>query len=227
MVPRGQSILNELRRRIVLNELRPGSVLVELALAAELDGSQSSIREALLRLEGEGLVMRSGHQGTTVTDLDAAEAAEILGLRRRIEARAAKAVLRGLVAADLARLETALAAMRQAAEDDDLWAMVQADTRFHLDLFVISGLHAMKPILARCILHTHRFRLWAPWHQRPLIQTSDRHQPILAALRAGQPAQLRRCIEAHLDTIVEKRAMPAIAAASEPEQRSQEARETP
>jgi DNA-binding GntR family transcriptional regulator len=207
MVPRGQSILNVLRRRIVLNELPPGSVLVELALAAELNGSQSSIREALLRLEGEGLVMRSGHQGTTVTDLDAAEAAEILGLRRRIEGRAARAVVRGVVAADLARLEASMADMRQAALASDLWAMVQADTRFHLDLFAISGLHAMKPILARCILHTHRFKLWAPWHQRPLVQTSDRHGPILAALRAGQAVPLRRAIEAHLDTIVERPAV--------------------
>jgi len=189
----------------VLNELRPGAVLTELALAAELAGSQSSIREALLRLEGEGLVMRSGHQGTTVTDLEAEEAAEILGLRRRIEARAAKAVIAALVPADLARLEASLAAMRAAAAADDLWAMVQADTRLHLDLFAISGLHAMKPILARCILHTHRFRLWAPWHQRPLIRTADRHEPILEALRSGQAAALRHSLEAHLDTIVEAR----------------------
>ena len=90
MPQRGQTILGELRRRIVLNELPPGSVLTELALAAELGSSQSSIREALLRLEGEGLVTRSGHQGTTVTDLHRTEAAEILGLRRRIEGRAAR-----------------------------------------------------------------------------------------------------------------------------------------
>ncbi len=189
----------------MLNELPPGSVLVELALAAELVGSQSSIREALLRLEGEGLVVRSGHQGTTITDLDAVEAGEILALRRRIEGRAAKTVVRRRMAADLARLEMSLANMRQAAAAGDLWDMVRADTQFHLDLFAISGLHAMEPILARCILHTHRFRLWAPWHHRPLLQTADRHLPILAALRAGDAADLRRHIEAHLDTIVETR----------------------
>jgi DNA-binding GntR family transcriptional regulator len=205
MPPRGQTILNELRRRIVLNELLPGSVLTELALAADLAASQSSIREALLRLEGEGLVTRSGHQGTTVTDLHAVEAAEILGLRRRIEGRAAKTVVRQMTGAGMAQLMQCLGDMHRAAADDDLWAMVRADTAFHLVLFRVSGLHAMEPILSRCILHTHRFRLWAPWHRRRLIDTADRHLPILAALETGNGVALRRHIEEHLDTIVETR----------------------
>ena len=192
----------------MLNEWPPGSVLTELALAAQLSSSQASIREALLRLEGEGMVMRSGHQGTTVTNLDAAAAAEILGLRRRIESRAAKAIVRHRAAADIARLHALLSDMRDAADHDDLWAMVRADTDFHLALFRAAGLAAMEPILARCILHTHRFRLWAPWHRRPLQHTADRHLPILDALEAGNATTLRREIEHHLDTIVETRGTP-------------------
>jgi DNA-binding GntR family transcriptional regulator len=206
-VPRGQTIINELRRRIMLNELVPGAVLTELALAAELSASQSSIREALLRLEGEGLVTRSGHQGTTVTDLNADAAAEILGLRRRIETRAAAAIVRRLNAVDMAQLNSSLDAMRDAAANDDLWAMVRADTEFHLALFRVSGLHAMEPILARCILHTHRFRLWAPWHRRPLIRTAERHVPILTALEKRHAVGLRHELEEHLDTIVEARSV--------------------
>lgn len=197
--------MNELRRRIVLNELQPGSVLTELSLAADLGSSQASIREALLRLEGEGLVVRSGHQGTTVTDLHATEAAEILGLRKRIESRATKSIIRLRTTADMARLDGLLGGMRAAAADEDLWAMVRADTDFHMALFRICGLHAMEPILSRCILHTHRFRLWAPWHRRPLHRTADRHLPILEALEAGDAVALRRHIETHLDTIVETR----------------------
>jgi DNA-binding GntR family transcriptional regulator len=83
--------------------------------------------------------------------------------------------------------------------------MVSADTAFHLALFRLSGLHAMEPILARCILHTHRFRAWAPWHRRPLMQTADRHVPILQALEARDAMLLRRQMELHLDTIVERR----------------------
>jgi DNA-binding GntR family transcriptional regulator len=187
----------------VLNERAPGAVLTELALAADLSSSQAVIREALIRLEGDGLVVRSGYQGTVVTDLDAEEAGEILGLRKRMEIRATRRICRLVSGGDMAVLSERLAEMRRAAAEDDLWALVSADTDFHLALFGISGLFAMQPILARCILHTHRFRAWAPWHRRPMMQTADRHLPIIEALTARDAAALRQELERHLDTIVE------------------------
>lgn len=203
IVGRGPAIADELRRRIVLNELAPGTVLTELAVAAELARSQGAIREAFLRLEGEGLLIRSGHQGTTVTALEPNEAAEMLALRRRIEGRAAASIVQRAGATDRAQLERLLAEMVAAAAEGDLWQMIRADMAFHLTLFQVSGLQAMTAILARCALHTHRFKLWAPWHQRPLAETAARHRPILERLAAGDAAGLRRALELHLDTIVE------------------------
>jgi DNA-binding GntR family transcriptional regulator len=64
----------------------------------------------------------------------------------------------------------------------------------------------MEPILARCMLHTHRFHLWAPWHRRSLTETAGRHRPILASLEAGDVGALVHELAAHLDTMVERRA---------------------
>ncbi len=64
-------------------------------------------------------------------------------------------------------------------------------------------LDALEQILVRCILHTHRSKLWAPRHRRPLAQTSTRHRPILAALAAHDGAGLARALEHHVDTIVD------------------------
>jgi len=205
-IARGSAVLSELRRRIVMNEFVPGAVLTELGLAAELACSQAAVREALLRLEGEGLVLRSGRQGTTVTDLDADSAAEILDLRRRIELRGARRAVRRVGASDLARLRTLQDAMDAAALRGDAWALLERDMEFHLALFAAAGLDAMAPILMRCMLHTHRFKLWAPWHTRPLSETAARHRPILAALEARDAAALVRALGEHLDTIVEERA---------------------
>jgi DNA-binding GntR family transcriptional regulator len=195
----------ELRRRIVMNELTPGSLLTELSLASDMGCSQAAVREALLRLEGEGLVLRSGRQGTSVTDLDADTAAEILDLRRRIELRGARRLGKRVAAGDMARLRRVQAAMEAAAQAGDAWAVLEHDMELHLGLFRLSGLHAMEAILARCMLHTHRFRLWAPWHQRPLVETAERHRPILDALEAGDSAALARELGGHLDTIVDRR----------------------
>jgi DNA-binding GntR family transcriptional regulator len=181
-------------------------VLIELALAQDLRCSQSAVREALLRLDGEGLVVRAGRAGTTVTDLDAPTASEILDLRRRIELRAARHAARRATGGDYARLEALQEAMDQAAQAGDAWALIERDTDFHLALYRIGGVPALAPILARCIMHTHRFKLWAPWHRRPLAATAARHRPILAAVRAGDAAALIHTIADHLDTIVEHEA---------------------
>jgi DNA-binding GntR family transcriptional regulator len=199
------SVLSGLRRRIVLNELVPGTALTELQLAAEFGCSQAAVREALLRLDGEGLVLRSGRRGTVVTDLDMETALEMLALRRRIELRGARRAARRAGAGDIARLRALLDAMHGAAESGEEWSLVEADTEFHLALFRAAGLPAMEPILMRCILHTHRFKLWAPWHRRSLAANAVRHQPILAALCAGDAAALVRSLAAHLDTIVEEK----------------------
>jgi DNA-binding GntR family transcriptional regulator len=189
----------------MLNDLAPGAVLTELGLATDLECSQSAIREALLRLEGEGLVRRAGRQGTMVTDLDTDAAMEILDLRRRIEMRAVRRIARRVTAGDLDALVKHQTQMIAAAQADDAWALIEHDRDFHLALFRIGGLHALEPILLRCIQHTHRFKLWAPWHQRPLLQTAMRHQPILTALRSNDAAALGRALGQHLDTIVERR----------------------
>jgi DNA-binding GntR family transcriptional regulator len=201
---RARQVLAELRRRIVLNEITPGAGLTELGLAADLGCSQAAVREALLRLEGEGLVRRAGHHGTTVTDLDADTAAEMLHLRRRIELRAARRAARSATPADLAALEHIQTRMEAAAAAGDAWAVLEADMDLHLALFGITGVDAMAPILARCMLHTHRFRLWAPWHGRPLAVTAGRHRPILAALAAGDGPLLVHELGAHIDTIVDR-----------------------
>ncbi len=206
MTGRGSAVLGNLRRRIVLNELAPGAVLTELRLAEDLGCSQAAVREALLRLDGEGLVVRAGRAGTTVTDLDTATASEILDLRRRMELRAARHAARRATHGDYARLAALQDAMDKAAQAGDAWALIERDTAFHLALYRIGGVPALVPILARCIVHTHRFKLWAPWHQRPLAATAARHRPILAAVNAGDATALVHTLGEHLETIVERKA---------------------
>ena len=113
---------------------------------------------------------RAGRQGTSVTDLDAETAAEMLDLRRRIELRGARRAARRAGAGEVAELRRRLDAMARAAAASALWPLIEHDMEFHLALFRLSGFHALEPILARVMLHTQRFKLWAPWHQRPLAR---------------------------------------------------------
>jgi GntR family transcriptional regulator, rspAB operon transcriptional repressor len=197
------AIYTTVKRRIVLNELKPGMALTELGLARELGCSQGPVREALLRLQEDGLVLRSGHRGTYVTPLDPEEAEEILGLRKRIEVRAAPRAARAVDAAALKRLAELIGRMKAAAEAGDEYALIELDTAFHLEIFRLSGLRALEQILVRCILHSHRQKLWEPRHRRSLVETAARHDAIYALLAARDGTGLAAALGDHIDTIVE------------------------
>src|SRR6185437_11194226 len=175
MRPR-DAIYTTLKRRIVLNELRPGVTLTELAVAADLGSSQGPVREALMRLQEDGLVLRSGHRGTSVTPLNPEEAEEILALRRRMDV---------------------------AAEAGDEYGLIELDTEFHLAIFRLAELRALEQILVRCILHSHRQKLWEPRHRRPLAETAARHDALLELVKARDGEALARALGLHIDTIVE------------------------
>ncbi len=196
-------VYSALKRRIVLNEIAPGDALTELGLARELGCSQGTVREALLRLQEDGLVVRDGHRGTTVTELDPDAAIEILELRKRLETRGA---LRAVGAYDdraRAELDAIRKAMAKAAQRGDEYGLIELDMRFHATIFRLASPSVLEQILIRCMLHSHRQKLWAPGHRRTLAKTADRHAPLMAALEARDGPRLAREIEHHLDTIVD------------------------
>lgn len=202
MRPR-DAIYATVKRRIVLNELKPGVTLTELGLASELGCSQGPVREALMRLQEDGLVLRNGHRGTSVTPLDPEEALEILALRRRIETRAAPRVAAAVDRAALERLAALRGSMTHAARAGDEYALIEFDTAFHLEMFRLAGLRALEQILVRCVLHSHRQKLWEPRHRRPLLGTAARHDELLAHLEARDGDALAGALGTHIDTIVE------------------------
>ncbi|HFA59489.1 MAG TPA: GntR family transcriptional regulator, partial [Rhodospirillales bacterium] len=75
-LPRKSSaVYHALRRAILLHRVPPGQMLLEQQIASTMGCSQGTVREALLRLEQDGLVERRGYRGTCVSDTSEAEAA--------------------------------------------------------------------------------------------------------------------------------------------------------
>ena len=195
------AVYRSIKQKILLNELAPETALTELGVAQEMGCSQGTVREALLRLQEDGLVIRAGRRGTTVTPLDADAANEMLALRRRIETRGAPRAAANVDAAAFARLQALQDEMDVAARRKDVYGLIELDTAFHMTIFRLADLSALEQILERCILHTHRQKLWAPRHLRPLAETASRHREIIAALRkGGRP--LAAALGRHIDTIV-------------------------
>ena len=193
-----------IKKRIMVNALQPGDVLTELGQAHEIGCSQGTVREALLRLQEEGLVVRTGHRGTTVTRLDPDEAQEMLALRRHIEMRGARRACRAAQPHALAELTALRDQMTDAAHARDEYLLTELDKEFHLTIFRLANLHALEPILIRCIMNSHRAKLWAPGHRRPLTETARRHDILIERFAAGDGEGLAAALGQHIDTIVQE-----------------------
>lgn len=192
-----------LQREIILGMLAPRATLLELELAHRFEASQGTVREALLLLQEEGLVHRQPHRGTTVVDCRAEDARELIRLRHDIECRG---VLRAIArdGADLAdAMRKHLTAMQAAAEAGDEYELSVHDRAFHSDLFAQADLPPVQPVLARALVHAHRYKILHPDKNRDLHETANRHVVIIEALRAQDGQAAADALSRHITTIVD------------------------
>ena len=196
-------VFDGLKRMIMLGEVGPGVALLELELAQRFLCSQGTVREALLALQEEGLVHRQPHRGTRVADCTEDEAVEMFRLRHGIETRGVVRVLRRPDPALLPDLKGLIEGMEARARAGDEYGQTELDRAFHRRLFRAAGLPAVEPLLHRCILHNHRFKITRSGEKRDLLATARRHRTIVEALEARDEAALVAAIGHHIETIVD------------------------
>lgn len=202
-VARSAAAFDALKHDIMLGELTAGEPLVELELAARFGCSQGTVREALLQLQEEGLVRRRGHRGTQVSDCTADEAVEMFRVRQQIECAGVLRALRNPSRGLVSDLKGLVEAMENAAQDTDEMELAAFDRDFHRRLFRDADLPALDPILHRCLIHNHRFKISRSEGKRDLVLTAQRHWPLVAAIEAGNSAAALASLEHHIATIVD------------------------
>ena len=171
-----------IREQIITGELAAGEQLRQRDLAQRFQVSQTPVREAMRRLESEGLVIGDTHRGFTVVEPDDGPVEENFQIRAALESLGASLAARKIDAAGLARLKELNDQMRAMAEDDPRYATLNRE--FHFSVYE----YARSPLL----LSLMRL-LWASLHGGPQVarthaESARQHDEILAALRAADPA---------------------------------------
>lgn len=200
-VPRGSLVevaYRAIRSRILDNVYPPGLQVLEQALATELGISRTPVREALIRLQKEGLVEVIPRHGMRVLTVSPTDMKEIYEILTALEGMAAELVARRkLPEGELAPLERASRDMSKALRADDLDAWADADERFHRHLIDLSG----NRLLAQAVLNfwdrAHRVRrLTLRLRPRPLNSTKE-HAALVERIRAGDPRGANEVNRAH------------------------------
>jgi DNA-binding GntR family transcriptional regulator len=145
-------IAEVLRNLIISGELNPGDRIVESRVAKQLGVGQPTVREALVTLEYQGLVVRKTNQGCIVTILTSEEISQILRVRGELEVLAVELSAEFATTADITELLEITRAMRAAGDEKDVNGFFSHDFRFHETLWKASGNIFLPRLLSQLML---------------------------------------------------------------------------
>jgi DNA-binding GntR family transcriptional regulator len=192
-----EQIKDLLLHRIASGELKPGERIVETRIAGELGTSQAPVREALRDLEQLRLVESEPFKGARVRAFGDAELVEVFPVRAVLEELAAKEATKRL-AGDVSGLEVELEAMRAAAREGDVNALVNHDIAFHRLVVEAAG----NPVLEQCwksLGVEGRITITLYGTSIEAHDAAELHVPLLEAIRSGRPGAAGRAARKHVE----------------------------
>jgi len=175
-----------LRTQILDNTLPPGFQAFEQELADRLGISRTPVREALIRLQKEGLVEVIPRHGMKVLPVSPADMRDIYEVLTALESAAAEIVARRSPSEEeLAPLAQASRDMAKALKNDDLEAWAAADERFHRGLIELSGNRLLIEAVLNLWDRAHRARMSTLRLRTKPVNSTKEHVVLLERLRAG------------------------------------------
>jgi DNA-binding GntR family transcriptional regulator len=194
------SVYDEIRQQLVDHEVEPGSKLNITGLAAQLDVSPTPVREALARLEADGLVIKRSLAGYTAAPLlSGKDFDDLFEMRMLLEPAAAARAATRIGAEDLDMLSEHLQEMRKAQHDtsrETLRLFVHHDALFHGLIAASGGNALMEDTLKRFHAHTHLYRLY--FRDGIAEETCHEHERIIRALREADPEIAGAAMRTHI-----------------------------
>ena len=152
-----------LRTAILDGTVPPGGQLRETHIAADLGISRSPLREAMTKLEEEGLIVKIPFRGSFVVEVSARDVAEIASVRALVEPYAAELSAEALRGPERSRLLQIIEELHRATENNDVPASIDAHLRFHRLFYDFSR-------------HTVLQNMWNSWENKLRLYLSTDHR---------------------------------------------------
>jgi DNA-binding GntR family transcriptional regulator len=196
----GTRVYQHLKHEILERVHTEGALLSEAEIAAAVGVSRTPVREALLRLESEGLVALYPKRGVLVLPVSAKEIEDMVEARRLVEVHAAGRAWHRR-AQLVVELEPLLEQMREARETGNVTALMTADRCFHAAVVEAGGNQILTDLYQR--LRDRQVRVGVAAMRAEPERTEQavvEHTRLLDALRGDDPARWAEYVEAHIET---------------------------
>lgn len=175
-LPLRDVVFNTLRKAILTGQLKPGERLMEVHLANRLGVSRTPIREAIRKLELEGLVIMIPRRGAEVARITEKSLKDVLEVRRALDALSVELACDRIVEADLERLREACRHFEKVAKGADASVIAKADVSLHDIIVEATGNRRLQQLVNNLSEQMYRYRF-------VYIQEESRHDNLVAEHR--------------------------------------------
>ncbi len=198
-LPLRDVVFQTLRQAILKGELQPGERLMEIKLAEKLGVSRTPIREAIRKLELEGLVVMIPRKGAAVANITEKDTKDVLEVRRTLEMFAVEVACDRITPEQLQDLREAAREFEASKGSADLIRIAEKDIRFHEVIYEATQNARLVQMLSNLRENMYRYRieyLKDPNYYDSLVQE---HREILNAVETGDKEAARLYMRAHID----------------------------
>lgn len=172
-LPLRDVVFNTLRQAILRGELQPGERLLEIHLADKLGVSRTPIREAIRKLELEGLVLMIPRKGAVVAEITEKSLRDVLEVRRALEELAIKLACEKIIDEEIEELKVAAKEFESALKTGDVTVFAEADVKFHDIIYRTTDNQRLIQLLYNLREQMYRYRV-------EYLKRKDSHETLLA-----------------------------------------------
>ena len=187
-----------LRAALVAGEMVPGVTYSAPALAERFGVSATPVREAMLDLINEGMIVAVPNKGFRIVETTDKDLDEMTELRRLIEVPTVGRIAKIITPEQVADLRVIATRIMDAAAAGDIVTYIEADRQFHLDLLRVSGNTRLVDLVDQLRMNTRLYGLEELAASGHLGRTSEEHLTLLEALDAGDRRGAERIMAQHI-----------------------------
>ncbi len=197
-LPLREVVFNTLRDDILRGELEPGERLMEIHLAEKLGVSRTPVREAIRKLELEGLVKMIPRRGAVVASITISDLEDVLEVRKVLEQLTVKLACEKITDEEIALLKKYHEEFAKAINTNDLTSLAEKDVSFHDVIYNASRNNRLIQILNNLREQMYRYRLeYIKDRQKRKLLVSE-HEKILNAVMNRDSTTAEAAIDAHI-----------------------------
>lgn len=181
-LPLRDVVFNTLRQAILRGELKPGERLMEIQLANKLGVSRTPIREAIRKLELEGLVLMIPRKGAEVAEITEKSLRDVLEVRRALEELAVELVCEKITDEQIQDLKGAAEDFKASLKEGDITRIAEADVKFHDVIYMATDNQKLIQLLNNLREQMYRYRIEYLKKKECYPQLLEEHETIIQAI---------------------------------------------